>query len=139
VWQPGEHSGTFRGNNPAFVTGTAALRTYWRDGELEASVRAKGERIAAALGEIVRARPDLRLTVKGRGLARGLELSSGELANQVCRDVFKRGLLVETSGADGTVVKLLPPLTIEDDEIAQGLDVLVGAVARLPGRLQRVS
>ena len=61
IWKPGEHSGTFRGVNPAFVTGTAALRVYWQDKVLEHATLAKGQRIADALTALaaVRARyPD---------------------------------------------------------------------------------
>ena len=42
IWEPGEHNGTFRGLNLAFVAGTAALRTYWRDARLERATLAKG-------------------------------------------------------------------------------------------------
>jgi diaminobutyrate-2-oxoglutarate transaminase len=49
IWAPGEHNGTFRGVNPALVTGTAALRAYWSDDTLERGTLAKGERIMAAV------------------------------------------------------------------------------------------
>ncbi len=85
-WGPGEHNGTFRGNNPAFVTATAALRTFWRDDALERSTLAKGERVEAALD---RARPAasqaVELTPKGRGLARGPAFAQPELAAKVVR------------------------------------------------------
>ncbi|WP_394620204.1 diaminobutyrate--2-oxoglutarate transaminase [Lentzea sp. JNUCC 0626] len=120
VWQPGEHNGTFRGVSPSFVTGAEALRTYWSDAALEKSVRAKGERVAAALTEIAAAHPGVE--VRGRGLAAGLRI--GEPAGRVCAAAFDRGLLVETSGAADDVVKLLPPLTINDHEIDEGLDIV---------------
>src|SRR5690606_4595019 len=43
VWAPGEHNGTFRGHNPAFVTATAALKTYWQDDSFTAQTVRKGE------------------------------------------------------------------------------------------------
>jgi diaminobutyrate-2-oxoglutarate transaminase len=128
IWQPGEHNGTFRGVNPAFVTGTAALRTYWRDGELERSTLAKGRRVTAALGDLAESMPGTAIRQRGRGLAHCLAFANGELAGKVSTAAFERGLLVETAGPDGEAVKLLPPLTITDAELDQGLELLADAV-----------
>ncbi|MFJ4828914.1 diaminobutyrate--2-oxoglutarate transaminase [Streptomyces sp. NPDC088747] len=135
VWQPGEHNGTFRGVGPAFVTGAAALKAYWSGNDLEKAVRRCGERLAAALDEIAGTHNHAALTVTGRGLVAGLGfrrvsgVAGGELAARTSALAFRRGLLVETSGADGSVVKLLPPLTVTENELDQGIDILAGAVA----------
>ncbi|GHF02583.1 diaminobutyrate--2-oxoglutarate transaminase [Amycolatopsis deserti] len=134
VWEPGEHNGTFRGINPAFVTAAEAMRTYWSDDELEKSVRAKGERIGAALQGLVDAYPEAQLTAKGRGLARGLEFQNGELAGKVCAAAFERGLLMETSGPDSEVMKLLPPLTLTDAEVGEGLEIIDASVKAVLGK-----
>ncbi|WP_405798425.1 diaminobutyrate--2-oxoglutarate transaminase [Streptomyces sp. NBC_01506] len=127
VWQPGAHSGTFRGVNPAFVTATAALRTYWQDDALEKSTRARGEWIGNALQDIVNAHPGAGLSTRGRGLIHGLVVGEGR-ADAVADDAFARGLLVETAGPRDEVVKLLPPLTASDAELAEGLAVLEASV-----------
>jgi diaminobutyrate-2-oxoglutarate transaminase len=135
VWQPGSHSGTFRGVNTAFVTATEALRTYWRDDALEKSTRAKGEWVANALQGIVDANPGAGLSARGRGLVHGLVVGP-ELADEVSAEAFARGLLVETSGPRDEVVKLLPPLTISDADLAEGLAILeesVGVVLQRAG------
>ena len=129
VWEPGEHNGTFRGISPAFVTGTTALRHFWSDDTLEKSVRAKGERIGAGLTEIAEAHPDASLVAKGKGFARGIEFADGDTAGKVCAAAFERGLLMETSGPDGEVAKLLPPLTLTDGEVEQGIDIIRESVA----------
>lgn len=128
VWGPGEHNGTFRGNNPAFVTGTAALREFWTDDTLERSTLAKGERVGEALTELAAASQAVELTAKGRGLARGLSFAQPELASKACAIAFERGLLMETSGPSGEVMKIMPPLTITDDELEEGLDVVSRSV-----------
>jgi diaminobutyrate-2-oxoglutarate transaminase len=128
IWKPGEHNGTFRGINPAFVTGTAALHVYWQDEALEDSTLAKGQRVAAALTELAASVPGTRLQPRGRGLAHGLAFELGELARKVSSAAFERGLLVETAGPDDEVIKLLPPLTASDFEIEQGLAILADAV-----------
>jgi diaminobutyrate-2-oxoglutarate transaminase len=124
VWGPGEHNGTFRGNNPAFVTGTAALREYWADDTLERSTLAKGERVEAVFAELAAASQAVELTPKGRGLARGLQFAQPELAPKVCAAAFERGLLMETSGPTDEVMKILPALTITDAELEEGLAIV---------------
>lgn len=128
IWKPGEHTGTFRGFNPAFVTGTAALHVYWRDKVLEHGTLAKGQRIAAALAAIVQSVPGTPIQLRGRGLAHGLAFENGELARKVSSAAFDRGLLAETAGPNDEVLKLLPPLTATDAEIDEGLALLADAV-----------
>jgi diaminobutyrate-2-oxoglutarate transaminase len=128
IWKPGEHNGTFRGVNPAFVTGTAALHLYWRDNALERATLAKGQRIAAALTELAESVPGTPMQSRGRGMAHGLAFENGELAKKVSSAAFERGLLAETAGPTDEVVKLLPPLTATDSEIDRGLALLADAV-----------
>jgi diaminobutyrate-2-oxoglutarate transaminase len=128
IWEPGEHNGTFRGYNPAFVTATTALNTYWRGTDLQESTLAKGARVGEALDAIAAAVPSQGITAKGRGLARGLAFDNGELARKVCTAAFERGLLMETAGPNGEVAKLMPALTITDAELDEGLGILREAV-----------
>jgi diaminobutyrate-2-oxoglutarate transaminase len=128
IWKPGEHNGTFRGVNPAFVTGTAALHVYWRDKVLEHGTLARGQQIAATLTALTRSVPGTPMQPRGRGLAHGLAFEHGELARKVSSAAFERGLLVETAGPSDEVIKLLPPLTATDTEIDQGLALLADAV-----------
>ncbi len=123
VWDRGEHSGTFRGNNAAFVTGAEALR-YWQTDELENAVRAKAKRVGAFLAEIAEGQEAARATPRGRGLFQGLHSAVPGLAEATCRAAFERGLMLETSGPDNDVVKLLPPLTISDEALERGLAIL---------------
>ncbi|NMH99196.1 diaminobutyrate--2-oxoglutarate transaminase [Pseudonocardia acidicola] len=132
-WGPGEHNGTFRGNNPAFVTATAALREYWSDDALERSTLAKGERVEEAFNKIAADTRTAEVTVKGRGLARGLQFADADLAGKVCAAAFERRLLMETSGPSSEVMKVLPPLTITDDELEEGLAVIAESVRSVTG------
>jgi diaminobutyrate-2-oxoglutarate transaminase len=128
IWKPGEHNGTFRGVNPALVTGTAALRAYWSDDSLERGTLAKGGRIITALTAITDSVPGTQVLVRGRGMAYGLAFNDGDLAGKVSAAAFEAGLLVETAGPRDQVVKLLPPLTMSDDELDEGLSVLDEAI-----------
>jgi diaminobutyrate-2-oxoglutarate transaminase len=128
IWAPGEHNGTFRGINPALVTGTAALRAYWSDDRLERGTLAKGKRITAAVTATADSVPGTPILVRSRGMACGLAFADGDLADKVSAAAFEAGLLAETAGSRGEVVKLLPPLTISDEELDEGLSVLDEAI-----------
>ncbi|QMU70502.1 diaminobutyrate--2-oxoglutarate transaminase [Streptacidiphilus sp. P02-A3a] len=138
LWRPGQHNGTFRGVSPSFVTGACALRGYWSDNALENSVRTNSERLRTALTALADRFPHTGAQVRGRGLALGLRLAApapGEPspAPRVCAAAFERGLLVETSGAAEDVVKLLPPLTADPDDLDEGLDILTAAATAVLG------
>ncbi|MEV7729772.1 diaminobutyrate--2-oxoglutarate transaminase [Streptomyces sp. NPDC087917] len=128
IWEPGEHNGTFRGNNPAFITATAALDTYWRDGVLRERTRVQGDRIERALIDLCADQDGEGISYRGRGMVWGIEFARKERAAEVCRRAFEHGLLVETSGPESEVVKLLPALTVSADELDEGLDILARSV-----------
>jgi len=128
VWEPGEHNGTFRGHNLAFVTAVEALKQHWSDEEgLEPVVKRKGSVVEAALDRLVRQNPDRIADSRGRGLLHGLEFRDAEDAQKVASRCFEEGLVIETSGPDGEVLKVLPPLTIEDEDLRQGLAIIAEA------------
>lgn len=123
VWAPGEHNGTFRGHNPAFVTSKTALDHYWSDDVLHHETLAKGERIANAFTDLSNTFEG-QVSTRGRGLVQGLVFTEPSNAAKVCNIAFDQGLLAETSGPSDEVVKLLPPLTITEDELDHGLRIL---------------
>ncbi|KOX17736.1 diaminobutyrate--2-oxoglutarate transaminase [Nocardiopsis sp. NRRL B-16309] len=127
VWEPGEHNGTFRGFNPAMVTGSEALRQFWSDDEFATATKAKGDMVAARLGEMAAEFPEVGAHVRGRGLARGLAFEDTGIAKRLAAESFDRGLLVETSGPEDEVAKLLPPLTATEEELTAGLDIMADA------------
>ncbi len=127
AWAPGEHNGTFRGNNAAFVTAAAAL-DYWRDDGLTRRVERNAVVMRAALDGLRERHPDRFAAVRGRGMIQGLVCAEPSLAGRIAAAAYARGLLVETCGPADEVVKLLPPLTIEEETLASGLDRLGQAV-----------
>lgn len=119
-WGPGEHNGTFRGNNLAFVTATEAL-TYWEDDNLSQAIQKKADILADTLHDFVDVYPELEGQVRGRGLMQGLACGKDDIAEQICAAAFKRGLIVETSGPNDEVIKFLPPLIIDEEGLREGL------------------
>ena len=128
VWEPGGHTGTFRGNNLAFVGATAALETYWTDDTFALETRRKGEILGSALQAIAARHPGL-LVARARGMFWGLvSLGDPGLAKQLSREAFAHGLVIETAGARDEVLKFLPAPTIEESELRAGLAIIEAAV-----------
>ena len=125
-WEPAEHNGTFRGFNPAFVTATAALREFWSDDSFATTVQARGAQLQKGLEAIVA--EDGTSTYRGRGLLAGIVFDDLDRAERIAAEAFNRGLLIETSGPDGEVVKVMPPLTISEQDLERGLKILTEAV-----------
>ncbi|MES0000885.1 diaminobutyrate--2-oxoglutarate transaminase [Mesorhizobium sp. M0051] len=132
-WEPGEHNGTFRGNCHAFVTARAALEHFWRKDSFAAAVAEKGDLLKSRLDQITRKYNPGQASAKGRGMMRGIDLKSGEIAGQVISTAFQNGLIVETAGPKDEVVKCLPPLVIGEDQLSQGLDILEHAIESVLG------
>ena len=129
AWDPGEHNGTFRGNNHAFVTATAALEHYWRTPDFAKDVQAKADHLTHRLQKMVtRFLPNV-LEVRGRGMMRGIRCADPKRAAAVTKKAFEYGLIIERSGPKDEVIKFLMPLTITLSEINEGLDILERALA----------
>jgi diaminobutyrate-2-oxoglutarate transaminase len=130
LWKPGEHNGTFRGFNLSFVAATAALRHYWRDDGLMRQVAVKAGVVRSRLDRLRQVHATAGFTVRGRGLMQGLHCPDPALAARISALAWGDGLIIERSGPEDEVVKVMPPLTISDDELGRGLDILAGAVAK---------
>ena len=120
---PGEHNGTFRGNNHAFVTATAAL-DYWKDDTLENNVKIKSQKIIDFLEKMVEKYPELNGEVRGRGFMVGIASGVDGLSNKIAAKAFELGLIMETSGPNDEVFKLFPALNIDDEGLNKGLAIL---------------
>ena len=125
IWSPAEHNGTFRGNTHAFVTAKVALEKFWADDTFKREIADKAALLEERLARIADMIPGARL--KGRGMMRGVDVGSGELAEAICAEAFRHGLIIETSGAFDEVVKVLAPLTIPRAQFEAGLDTLEAA------------
>lgn len=126
-WSPGEHTGTFRGQGLSFVAGREALR-YFENEEFLQQVQARGEHMAARLRAIAGAHPGRGFDVRGRGMIQAIDVVDGAVAKDAARRCFEAGLLIGPCGSGGRVIKLIPPLTIEDENLDRGLDILEAAI-----------
>ena len=131
-WVPGEHNGTFRGQNPSFVTGKAALDRFWKDDVLAKEVQEKSTQLREGLLKIADRTEDAQ--VRGRGLLTGIVYPDYDTAGAVAKKAYERGLLVETSGPESEVVKLMPALTMDPADLERGIDILSDSVEAVFGR-----
>jgi diaminobutyrate-2-oxoglutarate transaminase len=125
VFGPAEHNGTFRGNTHAFVTAKVAIDKFWSDDAFEKELARKAEILEEALTDLAGMVPGAFL--KGRGLMRGVDVGSGDLAEAICGRAFGKGLIIETSGSEDQVVKVLAPLTTPEETFRKGLNILLDA------------
>jgi diaminobutyrate-2-oxoglutarate transaminase len=129
VWKPGEHNGTFRGNNHAFITATAAIEHYWSTDAFAQEIAAKGEYLRQRLQAMVdRFAGDL-VEVKGRGMMIGVCCADPKWAAAVTKRAYTYGLIIERAGPDDEVIKCMMPLTTTFAELEEGLDILERSIS----------
>jgi len=127
IWQPGEHTGTFRGNNLAFVTATEAL-AYWQDDSFSKAIAEKSRHAVTLLRQVAERDLEIGAHVRGRGLIQALVFAEARLAAKVSKAAFERGVIIETCGARDEVLKLLPSLTISREELEEGISIIAESV-----------
>lgn len=124
IWEPGQHTGTFRGNQLSLIAGKAGLQ-YFVEQKLDSEVQRKGALVDAYLQEHILPL-DSRISSRGIGLIWGIDFSAfdKDITKPLIAACFRNGLIVERVGRDNNVLKLMPPLVIEDELLYKGLDIL---------------
>lgn len=122
IWEPGEHNGTFRGNQLAIVAAKAGIE-FMIDNNIEVETRRKSKIVEEFLNKEIKPISD-KIDIRGIGLIWGIDVHDEEKAKQISKQCFKKGLIIERAGRNNTVVKVMPALTIEDDLLLKGLNTL---------------
>jgi len=122
----GTHGSTFGGNPLATAVGNTVLDAVLEAGFLDA-VQGKALRLKQILAGTADQHADLVEEVRGQGLIMGLKLKNVQVADLVKASVNENLLVV---GAAENVVRLLPPLNIKDEEIAEAGERLSRALNR---------
>ncbi len=136
IWKPAEHNGTFRGNQVAFVAAKKAIEVNVNS-NLNAEVRRKGELVKAFVEKNLLPL-DENISLRGLGLIWGIDfgkLSGGsEIAHRIADKCFTKNMIIERAGRGDSVVKILPPLTITDEELTKGLNIILESTKEVLGR-----
>lgn len=125
-WKPGEHTGTFRGPGLSFIAGAEALSLIEEPSFL-ANVEKKGARMRERCEEMKKKHSVIN-DVRGRGMIQGLDVGSGDASRAITKACFEKNLIISPCGPSLNVMKLIPPLTIEEDVLEEGLDILDAAI-----------
>src|ERR1700680_640822 len=120
-WPPGSHGSTFGGNPLACAAGLATLDLL-EEGLIENAAKV-GALMQDGLREIAQTHRQVT-DVRGLGLMVALELKTADQAAKVVQAAFERGLLLLTAGA--RAVRICPPLVIDREEAAIGLEIIAG-------------
>jgi diaminobutyrate-2-oxoglutarate transaminase len=129
VWKPGQHTGTFRGNQLGFVGATAAIE-YRLESNLEQDVERKSAFLESLLRDRIERLSD-GIEVRGAGMIWGIDfagLGVRGLADRVSSGCYERGLIAETVGRHDSVLKLLPPLTTETSVLEDGCRIIEASI-----------
>ncbi|MFY0663094.1 MAG: aspartate aminotransferase family protein [Natronospirillum sp.] len=126
-WSPGEHTGTFRGQGLSFVAGKVGL-SYFDNDDLMKDVKRKGAQMQEHLEGLAERYGKGAFQVRGKGMMQALDLGDGVLAKKVAANCFERGLLLGACGTGGKVIKMIPPLTIPDADLTEGLSLFTDAL-----------
>jgi diaminobutyrate-2-oxoglutarate transaminase len=126
-WRPGDQVGLFQGDNLAFVAATEVL-SQWNE-SLVRDIAERSKLLAAELLSIPTRFPNRHLRVRGKGLNWGLEFGQPAAATVVSGWALERGLIVEPARLKDDVLLVLPPITISEETLREGLELLNQAVS----------
>ena len=131
IWEPGQHTGTFRGNQLALVAGLEGMKYFVENG-LDAEVRRKGELVDKFIKEEI-CPMDSRLSYRGIGLLWGIDFGAfpGDPVKALVSACFRNGVIAERVGRDNSVLKMMPALTISDELLLEGLRRVKNAIAEI--------
>lgn len=124
IFRPAEHNGTFRGNQLSFIGATAGIE-YFECHEIDKEVQRKAKLIDTFIDEEILPL-DKRLMSRGIGLIWGIDFNTidSKLAIEVVHKAFDKHLILEVAGRGDGVLKIMPPLTIEDKLLSEGLEII---------------
>lgn len=135
IWEPGQHTGTFRGNQLALIAGKAGLETYVSE-NLDEEVQRKGALVEKFIREQILP-IDKRIGYRGIGLIWGIDFSmfAEDITKKLIAACFKNGLIIERVGRENNVMKIMPPLVIEDDILLRGMEILRDSIQEVLRKL----
>jgi diaminobutyrate-2-oxoglutarate transaminase len=129
-WKPGEHTGTFRGNNLAFVAAKEAL-SYWHDDEFSRQIEEKSNLLQEFLEGLQKKYASLGCKLRGRGMIYGFEIPISSFCAEVSTEAFHNGLIIELAGAKNNVIKFLPSLLIDNEALERGFEIIDKSIEKV--------
>lgn len=128
VWSPGEHNGTFRGNQIAMVAAKAGLEVMLNE-KVETQVKRKGKLVKEFLENEIKPINN-SIEIRGIGLIWGIEVNDENKAKEISKECFKKKLIIERAGRNNSVIKLMPSLVIDKETLLEGLKILKESIKK---------
>jgi 4-aminobutyrate aminotransferase len=131
-WTPGSHGGTYGGNVVACAAAVATIQVM-RDEHLIANSARMGDMLMVGLGRLQEEHPEIG-DVRGRGLMVASEFTTpegqpwGERAQAVAKAAYRQNLMLLTAGAYGNVIRWIPPLVVDQEQIQEALTIFTAAL-----------
>lgn len=123
IFNPGEHNGTFRGFQLSMVSAKAGLE-FMLNNHIEDEVKRKEKIVKEYLDKNIKPLLKDKMQIRGIGLMWGIDFNDGKLSRKVLDKCFENNLIIELAGRNDSVLKIMPALTIEDDLLLEGLDII---------------
>ncbi|MNM73805.1 Diaminobutyrate--2-oxoglutarate transaminase [compost metagenome] len=137
VLDPGEHNGTFRGNNLGFVGATIAIEKFWKTEELQNCIRKKELHMFNRVSKLIDLYGAENLQYAGRGLLNGIRFTNHSIPSILSKKLFEKGFIIETCGPFDEVLKFLPSLVVDIKLIDQLFDSIDLDLADIFGALHQ--
>lgn len=128
-WSPGSHGGTFGGNPVCCAAAIATLEVIKKE-KLMANAAKMGNYLTAQLKKLQKKYPVIK-DVRGFGLMVGVEIGDWDKVSKIMAYCLKKQVVIIPTGGGGTVIRFIPPLTINKKQINQALKVFTSALASL--------
>ncbi|MFH1684031.1 MAG: aminotransferase class III-fold pyridoxal phosphate-dependent enzyme [Candidatus Margulisiibacteriota bacterium] len=125
-WSPGSHGGTY-GGNPVCCAAAIATVDVIKNEKLLQNVKRMGDYLKKALQELQNKYPAIK-DVRGLGLMIGVDFKDATIVRKIIDVCLKNGLVIIPTGADGTVIRVIPPLIVKKKEIDQALKIFENAL-----------
>ena len=132
IFSPAEHNGTFRGIQLSMIGAKAAIdfrESYDFDGETNRKSEIARKYIKENILPL-----DSKIELRGLGLYFGIDMHNEQEASDIADECFNRKLIIERAGRHDEVVKLMPTLTITDEELLRGLEIIKDSVKLVLGK-----
>ncbi|MFH1361348.1 MAG: aminotransferase class III-fold pyridoxal phosphate-dependent enzyme [bacterium] len=125
-WSPGSHGGTYGGNPVCCVAAIATIDVIKQEKLLQ-NAKTLGNYLIGKLKQLAKKYPAIK-AVRGPGLMIGVDFGDSTVVRKIIDNCLKNGLVIIPTGADGTVIRVIPPLTISKPQIDQGLKIFAQAL-----------
>lgn len=129
-WSPGAHGSTFGGNPVSCAAAIATIEVIKKEKLLQNAAK-QGAYLKKKLSQLQMQYPKLIKEVRGLGLMLGVDFGDSEIVKKIRNHCLAKGLVLIATGGEGTVIRWLPPLNVNREQIDKALNIFTLALANV--------